>query len=564
MMRIRKLVCAAFLFPALVCAQDAASAEETAAPAAPALPSASSPFLVNGRLDIAKLTAADSKEIAEYELRRTIVSDSAFALDREVDRLRTQIAENAVPLSPRGEFETEDEYAKRKKQWDADLEAKIGPQINPLLERHAQLVEAEQTIWKNRAGLTGNLELRSVPKGAEVWAGGDSLGLTPLKLKEIPPENVEYVFKLQGYQPFHYIAAPVPGKSIDRTVELIENTIYPQTSEINLSELLLRNTDDINEYERRLTVVAARKERVQQEYIDVRDEFRRNYPALEPKGEYETAREYKKRVNDYNDELQEKQSELDNRHKQYVEKLDKAAKILKDYIVAAQATLLDVEVPAHLVTVDRYDPDKKQFGVFAEYDRGQHRFRLRGGVQMPIDSAKKVQWDPEGVQLTVHYYNLAFEQGGFTWYPAYQGATIVNKGISYKVEGKFLLPSEMKADPGYARLAARQDSLSTGKLKPQGLDATDLKTPMNPIAALTPKNWKIPVGAALLALGAAGIVYGIVQNAAVDAAADIDPFAPPSKYKKAKDDVDSHKTQRMIGYIVGGAGLLGGTLVFVF
>ena len=65
-------------------------------------------------------------------------------------------------------------------------------------------------------------------------------------------------------------------------------------------------------------------------------------------------------------------------------------------------------------------------------------------------------------------------------------------------------------------------------------------------------------------MGVGGVVWGLVENAAVDDAADISPYAPPSKYKKAKDDVDSHKTMRTVGYAVGGAGLLAGTLVFCF
>ena len=559
MLTFRPFVCACLLLPAFVFAQ----ADTASKPAAPAQ-AASSPYVVNGRLDLAKLTAPDGKEIADYELRRSIVSDSAFHLEQEIDQVREKVAESYAPLSPRGEFETAEEYEARKKQWEAGLEAKIAPALEPLRARHAQLVEAEQTIWRNRGALAGNLELRSVPKGAEVWAGNDSLGITPLKLKEIPPEPVEYVFKLEGHQPFHYIVAAEPGRSIDRQVELIENTIYPQTSEINISELLLTNTDDINEFERRLTVISARRERAIQEYADVRDGMRRDFKAPDPKGEYETAREYKKRVQAHQDEQKEALDELERKHRKYLEKLDKGAKILKDYIVASQATLLTLDVPAHLVQIDRYNPDKTSFGIVADYDRGQHRFHLSGGIPMPIDSAKKVSWDHENVKLTVQYYNLAFEQGGFTWYPAYAGAKVTNDGKTYPVNAVFHLPNELTQDPGYARIAAKQDSLSSGKLKPEGLNATDLKSAFNPVEALRPTNWKIPIAVALLAVGVGGVVWGLVENAAVDDAADISPYAPPSKYKKAKDDVDSHKTMRTVGYAVGGAGLLAGTLVFCF
>jgi hypothetical protein len=75
------------------------------------------------------------------------------------------------------------------------------------------------------------------------------------------------------------------------------------------------------------------------------------------------------------------------------------------------------------------------------------------------------------------------------------------------------------------------------------------------------------VGIGLDVLGTAGLAFGIYQNSQVTAKAkaydDLPNNAPQSDMDAAWDEVESAKTGRTVGYVVGGV-LLAGGLAFHF
>jgi hypothetical protein len=63
-----------------------------------------------------------------------------------------------------------------------------------------------------------DVDLESVPSGAEVFVGGVLLGKTPTRYQSAPTgESVEFVFRLPGFEPERIRALPAHGLSVAAT-----------------------------------------------------------------------------------------------------------------------------------------------------------------------------------------------------------------------------------------------------------------------------------------------------------------------------------------------------------
>ncbi|HRJ48602.1 MAG TPA: SUMF1/EgtB/PvdO family nonheme iron enzyme [Opitutaceae bacterium] len=102
--------------------------------------------------------------------------------------------------------------------------------------------KAAVDVMRNRTAaaqagfLAGGIELNSVPGGAQVWAGGRQIGVTPLVLQEVLPGHYDYELRLAGHQS-SAVALRVASRQTVRENIFLQRLPYPQSGEAHENTL---------------------------------------------------------------------------------------------------------------------------------------------------------------------------------------------------------------------------------------------------------------------------------------------------------------------------------------
>ncbi len=74
--------------------------------------------------------------------------------------------------------------------------------------------------------------ITSTPAGATVTRGGEAIGNTPLTLRDLPPQEVTYELRAEGYEPLPLKATPVAGREIRMGGELLSEDRLASLAEL--------------------------------------------------------------------------------------------------------------------------------------------------------------------------------------------------------------------------------------------------------------------------------------------------------------------------------------------
>ncbi|MBF0227940.1 MAG: PEGA domain-containing protein [Desulfobacterales bacterium] len=126
---------------------------------------------------------------------------------------------------------------KEKKVKDADKKGKAGKILAVFLV--LAVVMSMAGLWVfygdnffRPVVALGELEVKSEPKGAEVYVNGESKGLTPLKLENLKPGSYEIKISKEGYEEYSGSVSVVGSKtaSVDRNLREILGSISIKSS----------------------------------------------------------------------------------------------------------------------------------------------------------------------------------------------------------------------------------------------------------------------------------------------------------------------------------------------
>ena len=268
----------------------------------------------------------------------------------------------------------------------------------------------------------------------------------------------------------------------------------------------------------------------------------------------------------------------------HISRLKKAGVVLQDYILQEQAKVMRTDRKKVDMSLGAYDIDKQEFDLgMRDIYSEKYPFDYVGKVHIPPEQAEVIDRRTDDFTVSIDYINYPFIVNGAKVFPGAKKAYVFYKDVEFKNEGVFRNVPGFEDVAGYLDWALKADSLISGKLVPQGLDASFAMQKVKFSEDTGPSWWTAPRVIRVIAftLSAASLGTAIWQNGKVDSKlkeakktfgeAESVMFDDPQEYKKLFGDYNKQKKDlrkvedlRNILYISAGTFGVIGLVSFVF
>ena len=272
----------------------------------------------------------------------------------------------------------------------------------------------------------------------------------------------------------------------------------------------------------------------------------------------------------------------------YMARLDNAKILMQDYMLQDQAKVMRTDKKKVDMYLGNYDVDKQEFEVNArDIYSEKYPFDYVGRVKIPTQYAEVIDRKTDDFTVSIDYINFPFMVNGIKTYPGAKKAYIFWKDQEFENEGGFRIVPGYDEIPGFEVWALRADSLISGKLAHQGLDASFAKAKVKYKEDTGPSWWTAQKVVSVLAFTASAgcLVAGILQNSkaskklkeakttfaeAENMLVDVKNYdkvkysETHDEYNKQKDNLKKIENMRNIFYISAGTFGVIGAVSFAF
>jgi len=272
----------------------------------------------------------------------------------------------------------------------------------------------------------------------------------------------------------------------------------------------------------------------------------------------------------------------------YMARLDNAKILMQDYMLQDQAKVMRTDRKKVDMYLGNYDVDKQEFEVNArDIYSEKYPFDFIGRVKIPTQYAEIIDKKTDDFTVSIDYINFPFMVNGTKTFPGAKKAYIFWKDQEFENEGGFRIVPGYEEIPGFEVWALRADSLISGKLAHQGLDASFAKAKVKYKEDTGPSWWTAQriIGVLAFSASAGCLVAGILQNSKaknklkeaketfgeaekmlVDVKNyDADDYSAKRKeYNDQKNDLKKIENMRNIFYISAGVFGVAGVVSFAF
>jgi len=272
----------------------------------------------------------------------------------------------------------------------------------------------------------------------------------------------------------------------------------------------------------------------------------------------------------------------------YMARLDNAKILMQDYMLQEHAKVMRTDRKKVDMSLGNYDVDKQEFEIKArDIYSEKYPFDYVGRVKIPTQYAELIDRKTDDFTMSIDYINFPFMVNGIKTFPGAKKAYIFWKDQEFQNEGGFRIVPGYEEIPGFEGWALRADSLISGKLAPQGLDASFAKAKVKYREDTGPSWWTAPRVIRVLAFTASAgcLVAGILQNRnasnkrkeaensfreAEDMLFDVNNYdaddysAKRDEYNKQKNALNNFENKRNLFYISAGTFGVIGAVSFAF
>lgn len=414
--------------------------------------------------------------------------------------------------------------------------------------------------------MLGKIVVNTYPENAQVVlsSSGESKE-APASFEGVVPGQMTVTVSYPSYETKVVTLVLKTSESQSLNVRLEEESVFSRRDEINLTELLLKNSKSAEEYQRRIAIVENRIKQSDLERSQVINKFMASYPKLAPQQVGETDGEFNARREEWQNEGNRLYVELVHKCDAYRERLLRAVEVLQDYIVAVQSEKVRATAPNARVTIGSYDSEAEQFSisVIDTLDK-EIPFAFNGVMKMPIDDAAVFNRDAR-FKTEVEYLNFPLKTQLGNRYIAMSNLFLSREGIELNVDGVFA-SVDYSGEADFVAWKAKSDSIMEGSLKARGLTSDYAFD-----AGITDNDswsWRAWTRIAATVFVIGGLTAGIYENAQAKNVADNynaeGNHDGKMSLSEAKDKINHHETLRGVFYGLAGAGLLAGIVTFVF
>jgi hypothetical protein len=211
----------------------------------------------------------------------------------------------------------------------------------------------------------------------------------------------------------------------------------------------------------------------------------------------------------------------------YMSRLKKAGVLMQDYILQEQAKVLRTDRKKVDMSLGAYDVESQEFdfGMRDIYSE-KYPFDYVGKVKIPTAYAEIIDRKTDDFTVSIDYINYPLIINGGKVFPGAKKAYVFYKDMEFDNHGMFRNVEGFENVAGYLEWALRVDSLISGKLVPQDLDASFAMAKTKYSEDTGPSWWTAPriVRVIAFTLSAASLGTAIWQNTKVG-----------PQLKKAKD-----------------------------
>ena len=203
----------------------------------------------------------------------------------------------------------------------------------------------------------------------------------------------------------------------------------------------------------------------------------------------------------------------------YMARLENGKTVLQDYILQEHAKVLRTDRKKVDMSLGIYYVDNQEFelGMRDIYSE-KYPFDFVGRVRIPPEQAEIINRRTDDFTVSIDYINFPFMLNGAKVFPGAKKAYVFWKDKEFQNEGVFRNVAGFENAPGYLEWAMRADSLISGKLEPQDLDASYAMQKIKFKEDTGPSWWTVPKVVRILsfALSAASLGVAYMENQKVD------------------------------------------------
>jgi len=528
-------------------------AEESAKHSLPAQASVAAqplPAKASAPLDLAKLVLKDSDQFDVYTARIVLLADSIAQDFKLMDSAKVSEQAKLPVLTPKDEFEKQADFDKRKNDWESKLAVNTKNVCDALNARIAQLQVAQKVIEDFRAGMLASISIQTKPAGAQVKTDKGFEGITPVLINSVAPGKLSIHIQRDGFGTIDTQLVVTTGSKLALAIDLPERSPFSQKDEIDLVQILKKDTDAVPVYQARIQKIRARQDQVDAELKVLLANLTALYPPLAPQKAAESNKDFATRKTNWEDERTKQHKALEAKYLVYWERLDHAIDVLNDYIAQNQTKLTREMPTTAAMTLGKYDAEKERFEFeLADTSSKASPFIYKGKVGIPVQVAKEMNRKTEGFVPELQYLNDPFITSDGKVNLAMAKLSFTHKAAPVIVEGAFVEVPKYVGMPGYAEWKAHADSLLNGKIKVHNLDYSYLDNWKS--CGIAPKvkakkglSWK---GWSRIGLAGAAVVFSSVGLYEDRKAADEASRAHPTTVDQAnqvKDKLKNHDNIR--------------------
>nr|AGS51868.1 hypothetical protein [uncultured bacterium contig00118] len=308
-------------------------------------------------------------------------------------------------------------------------------------------------------------------------------------------------------------------------------------------------------------------------------------------------------------DFEEAQKSLQQKNSLYISRLERAAELMRDYIIQEQAKVLSTEKHKPQIGLGAYNANSQYYGFgMSNSENSNVLFSYSGHFKIPEPKAKEMNNQATDLTASIEYINFPFVIQGAKFFPGAKKARIFYKDEELPTAGSFHGFPSLEQYPGYAEWKQQADSLTSGILSPRNLDSLhamstgtptiEVKQPSADTSVAPPKIesgiatqgapskssfglFKTVLRWTSIGLCATSIGLGLNQNrevakkndtknerygeAAAAASGDINTYRDKyNAYTTSKEQLKDAENMRNAFYVAAGVFGLAGILTFVF
>jgi len=519
------------------------------------------------KLNLDSLTRKDSDSFDVYSDRLTLIGDSTGRLLALTDSVTKATEAGMQKPAPKGEFEKQSDFEKRKMEWNTEKTERINVACKPLNERLAELKKARKKIEEIQVSMLGTVKVVTEPAGAYITLGKEKNGVSPVEAEEIIPGTIPMSIRKEDFNPIDTTIVLKPGAKLSLTFSLTEKSIFSTEDEIDLGKILARDSNRVEIYQKRIKQIGKRQQQVDGEIKIILAKFPDTYPRLAPQKAGESEELFNARKDNWAKEGTRRYNRLKYRHTVYRARLDRAVEVLRDYMIRTELAETLKTIGNAGIALGKYDSEKEKFELTVSDTASRTApFLFIGSAGIPLATAKKIDHSTEGFMVTVAHLDCPFVTDSGNVNLAMSRLDLSYQSKPVDVSGSFLEIPRYAAMPGYPKWRTHVDSLLRGTLKVRNLDASyaldwepQAQTDGGPLL-----GWR---GWSRVVLFTAAAVFGgvaIYENHEASDKADNAHPTTEAQAKSIRNDIQDHDDMRDIMLICTGASAGLGLITFAF